>query len=215
MQLAAPHPHGSHGPAPAPDPAPTHGGGHGGHHGGGVFPGQPPAWVLPTAVGPGVTQPPDVPDTAKGSPLPHWDGVLLGSAITPDEGGLRATNPYVNGAFNYMDHVGSLETALAAIKELTAGPDRPAAVLWRDKFGIIHAQALLAYGGTRMGAGGVTPLQQAAPIAAHLGAATLGVNLGHPEALAIVDGDLVLRTAVPDVVPVKDNGAGWPKPAQP
>lgn len=206
MQLAAPH----HGPAPAP----AHGGGHGDHHGGGVFPGQPPAWVLPTPTGPGVTQPPDVPDTAKGSPLPHWDGVLLGAAMTRGDAGVTATNLYVNGAFNYMDHVGSLETALVAIRELTAGPDRPAAVLWRDKFGIIHAQALLAYGGTTIGSTGVHPLRQAAPVAAHLGAQTLGVNLGHPEALAVVDGDLVFRTVVPDVVPVPTNGAGWPKPAQ-
>ena len=208
MQLAAPHQH----PAPQPT-APAGGGGHGGHHGTKVFPGQPPAWVLPTPVGPGVTQPKDVPDTAKGSPLPHWDGVLLGSTFAQAEGGVTSTNLYVNGAFNYMDHVGTLETALAAIQQLTAGPDRPAAVLWRDKFGIIHAQALLQFGGTTVGAAGVQQLQQAAPVAAHLGASTLGINLGHPEALAIVDGDLVFRTAVPDVVPVKDNGAGWPHPA--
>jgi hypothetical protein len=208
MQLAPTHAGHPHGPA-TPDPD---GGGHAGHHGTKVFPGQPPAWVLPKPVGPGVTQPPDVPDTAKGSPLPHWDGVLLGSAFQQATGGVAAKNLYVNGAFNYMDHVGSLETAMTAIQALTAGPDRPAAVLWRDKFGIIHAQALLEYGGTTVGAGGVQPLQQAAPIAAHLTTATLGVNLGHPEALAIVDGDIVFTTAVPDVVPVKDNGAGWPSP---
>ena len=98
---------------------------------------------------------------------------------------------------------------MTAIKALTAG-DRPAAVLWRDKFGIIHAQALLQYGGATIGAGGVQPIDQAAPVAAHLGPETIGVNLGHPEALAIVDGDVVFRTAVPDVVPIKDNGAGWP-----
>lgn len=194
----------------APSAAPG-GGGHGGHHQpGAVFPGQPPAWVLPPAVGPGVLQPPDVPDTAKGSPLPHWDGVLLGSEVeTAADGTLQARNLYVNGAFNYLDHVGSLDDAIAAVTTLTAGPDRPAAVLWRDKFGIIHAQALLTYGGIALsGAMPGTRIADAAPVAAHLGAGTVDVNLGHPEALAIIDGDVLIRTSVPDVVAVPDNGAG-------
>lgn len=194
---------------PAPTP-PAEGGGHSGHHGPNVFPGQPPAYVLPKPVGPGVTQPADIPDTAKGSPLPHWDGVLLGSALAQGKAGLAAHNLYVNGAFNYLDHKGSVEDALTAVKQLTAGPDRPAAVLWRDKFGIVHAQALLQYSGLQMGPKGSTPLQQEAPVAAHLGAGTLGVNLGHPEAIAIVDGDLVFGSSVGNVTPVPGNGGtGW------
>jgi len=174
-----------------------------------VFPGQPPAWVLPAATGPGVVQPADVPDTAKGSPLPHWDGVVLGSAVRQAAEGVTITNLYVNGAFNYMDHVGSMESALAQLQQLTAGPERPAAVLWRDKFGIVHGQALLEYGGTQLGPAGARPLNHAAPVAAHLTNQST-VNLGHPEALAVVDGDVVFMTAVPDVTPVRDNGAGWP-----
>lgn len=205
----APHHHVPSSPAPS-SVVGSGGNGHGGHHGPGVFPGQPPAYVLPKATGPGVVQPPDVPDTAKGSPLPHWDGVLLGSAFQQATDGVAVKNLYVNGAFNYMDHVGTMETALAEIQQLTAGPERPAAVLWRDKFGIIHAQALLEYGGMQLGPNGAKPVHQAAPVAAHLTSATSSVNLGHPEAIAIVDGDIVFHTAVPDVTPIKDNGAGWP-----
>jgi hypothetical protein len=198
-----------HAPAAPSLPSGVGAGGHAEHHGQSVFPGQPPAYVLPKATGPGVVQPPDVPDTAKGSPLPHWDGVLLGSAYQQAADGVAVKNLYVNGAFNYMDHVGSMETAMTEIQQLTAGPERPAAVLWRDKFGIIHAQALLEYGGTQLGPDGARPLHQAAPVAAHLTSETSTVNLGHPEAIAIVDGDIVFHTAVADVTAIKDNGAGW------
>lgn len=199
-----------------PGHPPHGGGGHGGHHAPGkVFPGQPPAYILPPATGPGVTQPKDVPDTAKGSPLPHWDGDLLGSSLHKTADGVAMQNLYVNGAFNYLDGVEGVDAALAATQKLTAGPDRPAAVLWRDKFNIVHAQALLTYGGTSLGANGAQPLQQAAPVAAHLTReGLLGVNLGHPEAIAIVDGDLVFKTAVNDVVPIPKNGApGFVAPA--
>lgn len=197
-----------------PHPSSNGGGGHGDHHTPGkVFPGQPPAWVLPPSVGPGVTQPADVPDTAKGDPLPHWDGVLLGSAATLQRGGTTLENLYVNGAFNYMDHVGDAKSAVEHLQELTAGPDRPAAVLWRDKFGIFHGQALLSFGGFDLRSG--QPITASNPVAAHLGDSITSVNLGHPEALAIIDGDHVFGTAVQDVVPIPDNGAQWKEPAFP
>lgn len=193
----------------------TGGGGHGDHHTPGkVFPGQPPAWVLPKSHGPGVVQPPDVVDTAKGEPLPHWDGVLLGAELVRGaDGGTQLQNLYVNGAFNYMDHVGTEATAIAELQKLTAGPDRPAAVLWRDKFGILHGQALLTFGGMNLATG--QSLGSAAPVAAQLGAETLNVSLGHPEALAIIDGDMIFRTNVPSVVPIEGNGAQWPEPKFP
>jgi hypothetical protein len=188
-----------------------------GHHtGGSVVPGQPPAHVLPTPIGPGTTQPPDVPDTAKGSPLPHWDGVLVGVVVryvpedprphTPLPAHVGVTNIYVNGAFNYGDFE-SVEQALAATQQLTAGPERPAAVIWKDRFGIVHAQALL------QGAGGALEPE---PTALHLtdeslfGARGAKVVLGHPEALYVVDGDVVVGTSVPKTVPVPANGGtGW------
>lgn len=166
--------------------------GHGSHHptpGGAPFPGQPPAHVLPTPVGPGVTQPPDIPDTAKGSPLPHWDGVLVGVVAN--------TGIYVNGAFNYGDFA-SVEQAMTAVAALTGPADKPAAVVWKDKFGIVHAQALLQYGPG-----------DTAPTALHL---TPGEQLfvGHPEALTIMDGAIVHHTNVPSTVPVPGNGGtGW------
>lgn len=209
--------------------------GHGGHHQpGSVFPGQPPAHVLPTPVGPGTTQPHDLPDTAKGSPLPHWDGVLLGvtmRTVQPpiDPFSKRVTPPaatvvrnvYVNGAFNYGDFA-SVDQALTAVRELTAGAERPAAVVWKDKFGIVHAQALLTWGSSSSGSrishadlllkgddgthvGGLA----AGPRALHLDASDT-VVLGHPEALYVVDGDVVVSTSVPHTVPVPANGGtGW------
>ncbi len=218
--------------------APVHPG-HGDHHTGSVFPGQPPAHVLPTPVGPGTTQPPDVPDTAKGSPLPHWDGVLIGSVVStvaPPHAGepwTKATLPpgpttvlrnvYVNGAFNYGDFA-SVEQALAATKQLTAGPERPAAVIWKDKFQIVHAQALLAWGGSTIAGDGwssAADLLLHGDDGTHLGGPASGpqalhlassdqVVLGHPEALYVVDGDVVVSTSVPKTIPVPANGGtGW------
>jgi hypothetical protein len=166
---------------------------HAGHHPtapGSVFPGQPPAHVLPTPVGPGTTQPPDIPDTAKRSPLPHWDGVLVGWSLASGAG------IYVNGAFNYGDF-GSVDQALTAVSQLTAPADKPAAVVWKDKFGIVHAQALL------------TLNQSGSPVAFHVSDASATL-LGHPEALFIVDGDATIQTSVPSTVPVPANGGtGW------
>lgn len=217
--------------------APTNAvGGHDQHHQpGSVFPGQPPAHVLPTPVGAGTTQPHDLPDTAKGSPLPHWDGVLVGvtmrtvhrkvdpfSKQLPPPPTTVLRNVYVNGAFNYGDF-GSVDQALTSVKELTAGGERPAAVIWKDKFGIVHAQALLAWGGTSLG-GGWSPSADlllngddgthlggpaTGPRALHLSAADT-VVLGHPEALYVVDGDVVVSTSVPATAPVPANGGtGW------
>lgn len=211
-------------------------GGHAAHHQqpGSVFPGQPPAHVLPAPVGPGTTQPADLPDTAKGSPLPHWDGVLVGSVTRvvqprvdpfskqlPPPPATVHRNVYVNGGFNYGDF-GSVEQALAAVKQLTAGDERPAAVVWKDKFGIVHAQALLTWGGTS--SGGWSPAADlllhgddgthlggpaAGPRALHVGAGD-HVLLGHPEALYVVDGDVVVSSSVPHTVPVPANGGtGW------
>ena len=191
--------------------------GHGDHHQPGVFPGQPPAHVLPTPIGPGTTQPPDVPDTAKGSPLPHWDGVLVGVFVQrvtlndhrdiPRPAFETVRNVYVNGAFNYGDFE-SVEQALAATKLLTAGSDRPAAVIWKDKFGIVHAQALLQWGAISTGWWDASPMP-AAPTALHLKTGA-GVVLGHPEALFVVDGDVVVGTSVPQTIPIPANGGtGW------
>lgn len=202
----------------------TAGGGHGAHHGPAPFPGQPPAHVLPPPAGGGVTQPPDIPDTAKGSPLPHWDGVLVGSVATVVSGDIThlptpdytvQRNIYVNGAFNYGDFA-SAEQAVAAVKELTRPQDKPAAVIWKDKFGIVHAQALLAYGGaaTKISLGPAGPGipdigSDTGPTALHLAPGD-HVLLGHPEALMIVDGDLVVKTSVPQTIPVPVNGGtGW------
>lgn len=195
--------------------------GHHGHHPPrNVFPGQPPAHVLPKPVGPGVTQPVDIPDTAKGSPLPHWDGVLIGSVVRTIAGFPEhhlpilpktvVLNAYVNGAFNYGDF-SSVEQALAAVKELTAPSDKPAAVIWKDKFNIVHAQALLSYGGLDLGEfwHNGTPIASKAPQALHLAAGDK-IALGHPEALYVVDGDIVHKTTVPETIPVPGNGgAGW------
>jgi hypothetical protein len=125
---------------------------------------------------------------------------------TPLPAHVGVTNIYVNGAFNYGDFE-SVEQALAATQQLTAGPERPAAVIWKDRFGIVHAQALL------QGAGGALEPE---PTALHLtdeslfGARGAKVVLGHPEALYVVDGDVVVGTSVPKTVPVPANGGtGW------
>lgn len=184
--------------------------GHAGHHGDGVFPGHPPAYVLPKAVGPGVVQPADLPDTAKGANLPHWSGILVGTSIEKTADGIIQHNLYANGDFNYLDGTKGATSALAFMHQLTNGDARPAGVLWRDKFNITHGMALLQYGGVKIGPSGVAALHDAAPTAAHLGANTIGVNLGHPEALAIIDGDFEFATVVLSVAPVPTNGApGW------